>query len=163
MTISHYSGKPTDRPSLFQIALGATLIGGAAYFLLRRPQVYGSINRVPSGRADLLAFRVSGRINKAAIQGMAEQALQAFDQFETVDMIVLMEEFQGLTIGASFDPTNLWSQMRSLAKVNRYAVVGAPDVAEGMITLMDRFIPVEARAFDSDQKNDAWRWVRNKR
>lgn len=143
-------------------ALIAGAILGAAYLIFRNRPAAGSIDRVPSGRADLLAFRVAGRIDKAAIQRMAEQVLDAFDRFDQVDMIVLMEDFRGMTLGASLDPANLWSQARALAKVGRYAVVGAPDAAEGMIELMDRFIPVDARTFEGQERNAAWAWVRGK-
>ena len=51
------------------------------------------------------------------------------------------------------------SRFRALRHVSRYAVIGAPANAAKMINLMDKVIPVEAKAFDTEQTVEAWNFV----
>lgn len=46
-----------------------------------------------------------------------------------------------------------------MAHVRRYAVVGAPAIAEGVIRLFDPVTPVDACTFDSDQVSSARTWI----
>ena len=61
--------------------------------------------------------------------------------------------------GAGWD-MNVWkSQFRSLAKVDKYAVVGAPSFAETMINVSDKIIPTDARTFAASEEIAAWHFV----
>jgi hypothetical protein len=60
---------------------------------------------------------------------MAEMANAAFDRHDTVDMLLIFENFAGQDTGALFDAEAMKAQFRSLANVGRYVVVGAPDSA----------------------------------
>ncbi len=81
---------------------------------------------------------------------MAETVLAAFDRFESVDMLVVLPEFTGLTPAAALDLEGLKAGFRSLGKVRRYAVVEPPKIAALMIETSDWFMPVQARTFPPD-------------
>ena len=115
-----------------------------------------AIHPVATTRENLLAFRISGRVDKEDMHGMAEMANAAFDRFETVDMLLIFEEFAGRDTGAMFDAEAMKAQFRSVAKVGRYVVVGAPESARTMIEAMDAVIPVKAMTFDRGDEEKAW-------
>jgi hypothetical protein len=115
-----------------------------------------AIEPIPTTRETLLAFRISGQIGKDDMHCMAEIANAAFDRHGTVDMLLIFETFAGRDTGALFDAEALKAQARSLAKVGRYVVVGAPDSARAMIEAMDAVIPVKAMTFDRGDEEKAW-------
>ncbi|MBU4530913.1 MAG: STAS/SEC14 domain-containing protein [Desulfomicrobium sp.] len=87
------------------------------------------------------------------MEAMAATINQAFDERPPVSMLLVFEYYDGLKTGAGLDVETFKSQFRSLAKVDKYAVVGAPSAAATLINVMDNVIPVDARTFDaSDQQ-----------
>jgi len=115
-----------------------------------------AIHPVPTTRDNLLAFRIAGRVEKEDMHAMAEMADAAFDRFETVDMLLIFENFAGRDTGALFDGEAMKAQFRSVAKVGRYVVVGAPDSARAMIETMGSILPVKAMTFDKGDEEKAW-------
>lgn len=108
---------------------------------------------------DVYAFRIRGHVAKEDLQAMAETMNAAFDRQTEVSMLLVFDAFEGVEAGAGFDLPTLTAQFRSLANVDKYAVVGAPRVASAMITVMDKFIPTDARSFTADEEALAWAFV----
>lgn len=117
----------------------------------------GSVAQLDAPRPDLLVFEVQGKIAKPDIEWMAERTEAAFDTLETIDMLLLLRPWDGMEAGAAVDGEMLWSQLRSVRHVRRYAVVGAPAWARAMINLGSVLSPVEARTFDAS--GEAWAWL----
>ncbi len=118
-----------------------------------------AIQRRPSPRDTLLVFEISGKISKADIEGMASQVDAAFDTLETIDLLLIMTDFEGLDAGAVFDGPSLEVQARSIRHVRKYGVVGAPAFARSMIEAFGHVSPVNARTFDLSEEADAWAWI----
>ena len=118
-----------------------------------------TIQQIAVDASHVFAFRVTGEVVKEDLQAMAEVMNAAFDRYDTVSMLLLFDHFEGAEWGAGFDFQTVTSQFRSLAKVEKYAVVGAPGVAATMITVMDKLIPTDARAFAADEAAQAWSFV----
>lgn len=119
-----------------------------------------SIRAIPTALPPLYAFEVDGRITAPDVEWMAGVLQAAFEAQETVDILIVMRDYQGLDIRAAFDPKALRAQARAASHVGKYAVVGAPDWAETMINLFSPVSPVEARTFDLEDEATAWDWVR---
>lgn len=158
----------SDQRSARLRTIAIVLAAAGALLALRalvpsRPKVvpYGFISRVPATEPGLLAFEIVGTIDKGAIRSMAEQVLATFDAVGEIDLLVLMDRFEGMTTGAVIDPTNLLSQARSLSHVRKYGVVGAPKVAAAMIEVFDKLIPVDAKTFEAHEIDAAWAWIRS--
>ena len=115
-----------------------------------------AVHPVPTTRDNLLAFRITGRVEKDDMHEMATMANAAFDRFETVDMLLIFENFAGRDTGALFDGEAMKAQFRSLGSVGRYVVVGAPDSARSMIETMGSVLPVNAMTFDKGDEEKAW-------
>jgi hypothetical protein len=115
-----------------------------------------AVHPVPTTREDLLAFRISGRVEKDDMHEMAELANAVFDRHETVDILLIFENFAGRDTGGLFDAEAMKAQFRSLSNLGRYVVVGAPDSARRMIETMGSVIPVKAMTFDKGDEEKAW-------
>jgi hypothetical protein len=120
-----------------------------------------AINRRPSPRDTLLVFEISGKISKADIEGMASQVDAAFDALETIDLLLIITDFEGLDGGAVFDGPSMEVQARSSRHVRKYGVVGAPALARAMIEAFGHVSPVNARTFDLSEQAEAWAWVQS--
>lgn len=118
-----------------------------------------SINQIPVDNPLVYAFRITGEINAEDIKAMGATMNDAFDMHKSVSMLLIFEHYEGLDAGAGFDMETLTSQFRSLAKVDKYAVVGAPSAASTLINVMDKVIPTDARTFDRYNEASAWAFV----
>lgn len=117
----------------------------------------GAITRIPVDNPLVFAFRITGDISAEDMADMASVMNAAFDAHPSVSMLLIFDHFDGAR--PSLDMKTLRSQFRALAKVDKYAVVGAPAVAATMITLMDKVIPTDARTFEAQDEAEAWRFV----
>jgi hypothetical protein len=119
----------------------------------------GTIRRTAAPRPDLLSFEVLGHVPAEDMAWMARQVDDAFAVMQRVDMLIVMRGFEGADAGALVDPAVVKVQLRSLGKVRRYAVVGAPAWARTMIEAFDHVIPVDARTFDPAEEIAAREWL----
>ncbi len=126
---------------------------------MSKPATEAAIRRTASSRANLLVFEVIAKIHRSDIETMAEAVDTAMDVHHQIDILLQFADFEGMTLGALFDGEAMHVGLRSNTHVRRYAVVGAPAVAESMIRLFDPVSPVDARTFDLDQLAQARTWV----
>jgi hypothetical protein len=104
-------------------------------------------------------FDIAGKITKADIEDMAKVIDTAFDVHDQIDMLLILNGFEGMDAGAVFDPEALGAQLRAVRHVRKYGVVGAPAWARIMIQVSDALSPVAAKTFDLDQEAEAWVWI----
>jgi hypothetical protein len=115
-----------------------------------------AVHPEPTTRENLLAFRITGKVTKEDMHHMAEMANAAFDRFETVDMLLIFDNFDGQETGALFDLESIKAQFRSIINVGRYVVVGAPESARALIEGMGAILPLKAMNFDKGEEELAW-------
>lgn len=124
------------------------------------PFSFGPVTQIPTTNPSLYAFRITGHMDDDASEEMAKFMNDAFDKHsEKVDMLLDLSGFTGSDWDSMLDGDVLKNRFRALSEVNRYAVIGAPDRAAKMIGLMDKIIPVDARAFDASEADAAWAFV----
>lgn len=125
---------------------------------------HGPISQLHTTSPRLYAFVVSGHIDDDASEALAKYMNGVFDKHsEKVDMLLDLSGFSGSDWDSILDVDVIASRLRALTNVDKYAVVGAPDSAARMIALMDKIIPVKARAFDKTEMEAAWAWLGEKR
>jgi hypothetical protein len=118
-----------------------------------------TIVRIPVQSAEVYAFRITGEIEPEDLRHMAETMNLAFDTHASISMLLIFDPYDGAQAGAGLDMETLTSQFRSITKVDKYAVVGAPSFASTMINVMDKIMPVDARTFTADEEALAWQFV----
>ena len=116
-----------------------------------------TIREAPNDAEGVFAFHIMGEVTAEDMAAMARYMNEQFDRHDKVSMIMIFDIAKGAERGASFDWEVIKSRVRSLTKVEKYAVVDAPENAERMISAMNKFIPTEARAFDTEE--EAWEFV----
>ncbi|KMO35514.1 STAS/SEC14 domain-containing protein [Methylobacterium aquaticum] len=119
----------------------------------------GSIVRRDAPRPDLLAFEIKDRITKPDIAWMSSLVDEAMRMHGTIDMLLVMSNYEGSDLGARFDGYATGVMARSVAHIRNYVVVGAPAFARAMITLSGTVLPVETRTFDLSDEAAAWAFL----
>ena len=118
-----------------------------------------AIVQLTSPRPSLLIFEIRVKIAKKDIEWMAARVDQAFDAHEKIDLLLVMNHYDGAELGAVFDGEAAAVMTRSLAHVRRYGVVGAPGWARAMIELFKWVTPVEEKTFSLDDLEAARQWI----
>jgi hypothetical protein len=118
-----------------------------------------AIRRRPSPRPTLFVFEIAGKIARSDIETMARQVDAGFEAYDTIDILLIMTDFEGAEAGAVIDPEALGAEVRSIRHVGKYGVVGAPGWVRAMIGFADLFSPVDAKTFDLKDEAAAWAWI----
>jgi len=118
-----------------------------------------SIVSIPTERRTLRAFEVRAKISKPDIEAMAVEMKDAFAAEETVDILIIISNWDGIEVGAVFDADSLSAQAQANSHVRKYAVVGAPVWAKAMISVFSPLTPVHEKTFELEEVDAAWRWV----
>lgn len=119
-----------------------------------------SVSRISTDRENLYAFAIDGEVSADTMEAMAKTMNEAFDRHdEKVDMLLVFRNYAGSETGSLFDADVLASRMRSLTKVERYVVVGAPDAAGRMVQTLGTLMPVQTRAYPLDELDDAFSFL----
>lgn len=118
-----------------------------------------SIVQIATDTATVHAFRIRAEIGADDLQAMGAAMNRAFDRHPSVSMLLIFETYDGVEGGAGLDLETLSANVRALASVDRYAVVGAPAAAARLIEMMDKIIPTRARTFDTADAPAAWAFV----
>ena len=119
----------------------------------------GSVIRREAPRPDLLAFEIKAKITKPDIEWMSSETDAAMQAHDKIDMLIIMSNYEGSDIGATFDGYAASVKARSVAHIQRYVVVGAPTLAKAMINLSGVIMPVETKTFDLEDEPAAWTWL----
>jgi len=120
---------------------------------------HGPIRQIPTTSPTVYAFSFNGHIDDDDAEALAEYMNAVFDRHDKVSMLMDLSGFTGSDWDAMLDGDVIASRFRALSHVDRYAVVGAPERAATMIGLMDKIIPVQAKAFDTAEMSAAWTFV----
>lgn len=109
-----------------------------------------------TGIPRVYGFRIRDEVDRHSMRQMASKMLDAFDAHEEVDMLLVFDTDKTSTPGASLSRDSLAAQMRSVANVRNYVVAKAPGQAGEIVETMGRMMPVQAKAFDSEEEALEW-------
>lgn len=120
-----------------------------------------SIIEIPSGIPNLLGFEIKGKICMSCVEPYVERLKESFATHEKIDLLVRLNGYSGYDSDL-FGQRSLYELKRDALKhVRRYAIVGAKPWMHGLIKMVDPFIKMEVRAFDPDEEDDAWKWLKS--
>lgn len=118
-----------------------------------------AIVRVPTDRADMLAFKIADRVRAADAKAVMGFLTDTYGRHDKIDLMVIVEKFDGFDPAILFDGGAWSAKAASLSHVGRYAVVGGPDYMRRTAALLGAFIPMEVRAFAREEEEAAWAWL----
>ncbi|EKE45664.1 hypothetical protein OCGS_0281 [Oceaniovalibus guishaninsula JLT2003] len=118
-----------------------------------------SIEQTPTTRPDVFAFRIHGQVTQPDMEALGAYMNEVFDRFDKVSMLLIFDGYEGSETGASSGWESIKSRVRSPAKLDRYAHLGASKATERMVGALGAMLPVEAKGFDRADEDAAWAFV----
>lgn len=117
------------------------------------------IRRIETHEPDLLAFEIVGRMHVDDIDRIAPILQKAYDEHGKIDLFLRMTEFDGFDVEILAQRATFSMKLAAMGHVRRYAVVGAKDWMEGVVSLFKPLIPIDLRTFAPDHEAEAWEWL----
>lgn len=124
-----------------------------------KPEV-PSVRLLPTSREDALAFEINDVISSDAIAPVMAEMNKFLERHDKVRMLGRINHFGGVDPTVFMQSGLLSMKLATVHKVERYAIVGAPEWMRKAIKALDPlFKDMEMRTFPKERESDAWAWI----
>jgi len=119
------------------------------------------IERLPDTPAHVVAFRMSGRIEDADIDRIAERFDRALSAHEQVNFFMEIASLEGVSAKAVLKDLQVGlGQIKNLRRIHRMAVVADQEWIRTGTDWEDRLFPqIDLRAFEPSERDEALAWA----
>lgn len=116
---------------------------------------------IPTNRPDVMAFEINGVLTEKELPAELEKFKAFLNERDTVRMLARFKHFGGFEASVFAHTIEIISvKMAAVQKLERYAVVGAPDWMNKLTGIMSGLFPtIEMRTFALDDESKAWDWL----
>jgi hypothetical protein len=111
------------------------------------------------GDITIIAFAFDATLDHAQVLEMARVVECAMAEGDDLALLLDMRATGHFSPGAFLSAEGFWTSLKSVGPVRRYAVVGAPAIAAAAVEAFGKLLPLESRAFESDEIEAARAWV----
>lgn len=119
-----------------------------------------AIRFLPTSRDNVLAFEIDGMITAEEMPAVIEEIESLFADHDRVRLLNRMTHFGGIDPSIFLQQGLVSMKFAALGKVERYAIVGAPDWMNRLIETMNPvFEQMEMRAYPANREDQAWAWL----
>lgn len=118
-----------------------------------------NVEKLQRRNVAILAFTFDYTLGHDQVLLMARAVEDAMAQGDDLALLLDMRATEHVSPGAFLSAEGLWTSLRSVGPVRRYAVVAAPAIASAAVEAMGKILPLESRAFDRDEIEAARAWV----
>ena len=106
-----------------------------------------------------IAFAFDPTLDHAQGVEMARVVESAMAEGDDLALLLNMRGTGHFSPGAFLSAGGLWTSLKSIGPVRRYAVVAAPGIAAAAVEAFGKLLPLESRAFDAEDIEAARQWV----
>jgi hypothetical protein len=118
------------------------------------------IELIETGSSKAIAIKVSGKIGKADIEKIIQEAKEKFSHHEKLGVYVELESFEGISFEALIQDVKFG--LPHITRFHKKAVVSRKEWLGKIAGISDRLFPgIEIRHFPLEQKEEALRWVKS--
>lgn len=121
----------------------------------------GAVRFLPTNKNAVLAFEVDGVLSASEMPNIT-QTLEAFlEGQDSVRLLARMKNYSGFEPSILMHSGGLLSlKIDAMKKVERYAIVGAPEWMNKLIETMNPLFPkMDMQTFTAEQENEALAWL----
>lgn len=111
-----------------------------------------------SGKA-YIAFEFDQTLDRPQVEAMAQVVESAMDTAKELRLLLDLRRTEEFEPGAFASPQGMLTSLKSIGPVQRYAVVGAPRIAEVAVETFGKILPLKSRAFGPDEIEQARLWI----
>jgi hypothetical protein len=117
------------------------------------------VETLQSGDVAILTFAFDDTLDHNQVLVMARAVETAMAQGDELALLLDMRTTEHVSPGAFLSAEGMWTSLRSVGPMRRYAVVAAPAIAAAAVEAMGKILPLESRAFDAEEIEAARAWV----
>ena len=98
-------------------------------------------------------------LDRAQVETMARTVETAMEAHDTLRVILDMSATEEIEATAFMSAKGALVSLKSIDPIERYAVVGAPRIAEAAIKFFGKLLPLESRTFEPRKMAEARAWA----
>ena len=118
-----------------------------------------SLRFIQTTSGGVFAYEIDGRLREKDIKNAVKEFSSYLEKEGKVNVLARLTNFHGFDLTAIFDDDLAKMKYRSLSKVERYAVVGAPTWMQNLMELIAPAFSTKIRFFEPKEEDEAWEWV----
>lgn len=118
-----------------------------------------NVEHISHDGVTVLAFAFDTTLDHAQVTEMARVVEAAMAGGGDLALLLDMRETRHFAPGAFLSGEGMWTSLRSVGPVRRYAVVAAPALAAVAVEAFGKVLPLQSRAFDAAEIDAARQWV----
>ncbi len=115
---------------------------------------------IQTNKPNVMAFQINGVVTAKELPEEIEKFESFLKQHESVRMLARFKHFAGFDPAVFFQSGFVSVKLAAVQKLERYAVVGAPEWMNKIMEIMNPlFSGIDMRTFTSDEEAKAWAWL----
>ena len=118
-----------------------------------------SLHFIQTTSTSVFAYEIDGRLREKDIEDAVREFNTYLEREEKVNVLARLTKFSGFDIAAVFDDDLVKMKYRSMSKVSKYAVIGAPTWMQNLMELMSPLLSTKVRFFDHKDEDEGWEWI----
>lgn len=124
------------------------------------PPREAGIRFLPTTKDSILAFEIDGVVSSEEMPSIIKKLEDFLASHDKVRMLNRMKQFNGIDPSVLMQSGLVSMKLSAMEKVERYAIVGAPDWMSKVIGTMNPVFPdIDIQTFAADQEEEAWAWL----
>ena len=131
-----------------------------AQHLEKREAEKPAIRIIPTTKEDVFAFEINGVLSAETLPGIIDEVNGFLNSHERVRMLNRIKHLGGFDPSIFMQSGLLSMKLAAMQKVERYAIVGAPEWVQKVIVTVNPIFPdIDMRPFPADRETEAWTWI----
>lgn len=118
-----------------------------------------NVEMLHRGDVTLIAFAFDPTLDHAQVLEMARVVESAMREGNDLALLLDMRATEHFSPGAFLSAEGMWTSLKSVGPVRRYAVVAAPAIAAAAVEAFGKVLPLESRSFEAEEIEAAREWV----
>jgi len=118
-----------------------------------------SIHFLQTTNPNVFAYEVSGRLRAKDVKAAIREFRTYLDKDGKVNVLGRLGDFNGFDLFAILEDDLVKIKLKSLSKVDKYAIIGAKSWMRNFIELFSPVTGIKVKVFDESEEPAAWEWV----
>ena len=119
-----------------------------------------ALSMIHTDRDDVFGFQVDGVMTAENVRPLTDKVAAILANHDKVRLLARVKSLGGIDPAVFMQSGLISMKFAAVQKVERYAIVGAPEWMRTAVATMNPMFPhLEIRSFDAEDEGDAWAWL----
>ncbi|MCW5956945.1 MAG: STAS/SEC14 domain-containing protein [Pyrinomonadaceae bacterium] len=118
-----------------------------------------SVHFLQTTNENVFAYEVNGKLREKDVKAAVAAMKPYLEREGKFNVLAHLEDFGGFDLLAALDDDLVKTKYKSIAKVDKYAIIGAKAWMRNFLELVSGLFSAEIRFFDPEEEHAAWEWV----